>query len=43
MKRILTVIVALLIIGLIAVFVLNRPDSAAGAAPAISGCQRKVF
>ena len=30
MKRVLTVIVALLIIGLIAVFVLNRPDSAAG-------------
>jgi mono/diheme cytochrome c family protein len=37
MKRVLTVIVALLIIGLIAVFVLNRPDSAAGAAPAIAG------
>lgn len=37
MKRVLTALVALLIIGLIAVFVLNRPDSAAGAAPAIAG------
>ena len=37
MKRIFIVIVALLIIGLIAVLALNRTDSAAGAAPAIAG------
>jgi len=37
MKRILTVIVALGVIGLIAVLVLNRSDSAPGAAPAIAG------
>ena len=37
MKRVFTVIVALLIIGLIAVLALNRTDSAAGTAPAIAG------
>jgi mono/diheme cytochrome c family protein len=37
MKRVLAVIAALVIIGLIAVFVLNRSDSAAGVAPAIAG------
>jgi mono/diheme cytochrome c family protein len=37
MKRILTVIVGLVIVGLIALFALNRTDSAAGAAPAIAG------
>ena len=37
MKRAVIAIAALLIIGLVAVFVLNRPDSAPGEAPAIAG------
>jgi mono/diheme cytochrome c family protein len=37
MKRVLTVLVALVIIGVIALFALNRTDSAAGTAPAIAG------
>jgi mono/diheme cytochrome c family protein len=37
MKRALTVLVALLVIGVVAMFLLNRPDSAAGTAPKIAG------
>ncbi len=37
MKRILTVVVALVLVGLIAVFVLNRGDSSPGVAPPIAG------
>lgn len=37
MKRVLAVLVAILVIGLVAVFVLNRPDSSAGAAPPLAG------
>ena len=37
MKKVLTVVVAVCIIGLVAVLVLNRSDPAAGAAPAIAG------
>jgi mono/diheme cytochrome c family protein len=37
MKRLLIVIVALIVIGLVAVFLLDRPDTAAGVSPALAG------
>ena len=37
MKRILTLVAALLVIGILALIVLNRTDPAAGTAPAIAG------